>query len=147
MKTTDRGFGHQHQRIRRRWTPLVASGGVACARCHEPIVPDEPWDLGHVDGDRSRYAGPEHRRCNRATLHHTRGAARKLVSLEEKVPFGIVRCGRCGWRIRKGSAWTVGGNGPEHELCEHEPCAGGPPGGLVGPRLWSQDWGAPFDDD
>jgi len=25
----------------------------------------EPWDLGHVPGDKSRYAGPEHRRCNR----------------------------------------------------------------------------------
>ena len=37
----------------------------------------------------------------------------------------------------------MGGNGPEHELCEHEPCAGGQPG----PRIWSQNWGAPFDDD
>ena len=63
--------------------------------------------------------------------------------LEAKVPYGIVRCGRCGWLIRKGSAWTVGGNGPEHELCEHEPCAGGP----QGPRIWSQNWGATFDDD
>ena len=73
----------------------------------------------------------------------TTARRRKLVYLEAKVPFGIVRCGRCGWLIRKGSGWRVGGNGPEHELCEHEPCAGGPPG----PRIWSQNWGATFDDD
>ena len=70
-----------------------------------------------------------------------------LGYLEPKVPYGIVRCGLCGWLIRKGSAWRVGANGPEHELCEHEPCAGGPPGPSIGPRLWSQNWGAPFDDD
>jgi hypothetical protein len=28
--------------------------------CGERIAAGEPWDLGHVDGDRSRYAGPEH---------------------------------------------------------------------------------------
>jgi hypothetical protein len=71
----------------------------------------------------------------------------RLEYLEPKVPYGIVRCGVCGWLIRKGSAWTVGGNGPQHEVCEFDPCSGGPPGDLVGPRLWSQNWGAPFDDD
>ena len=68
--------------------------------------------------------------------------------LEAKVPFGIVRRGVCGWRIRRGSAWTVGGNGPQHEVCEFEPSPGGAPVGSDGPRLWSHDSGrTPFGDD
>jgi hypothetical protein len=53
--------------MRRRLEPLVAAGMVRCARCGELIVPGEPWDLGHDDGDRRFYTGPEHRACNRAT--------------------------------------------------------------------------------
>lgn len=60
-------YGPAHQRRRALLDPFVRAGQYRCARCHEPILPGEPWDLGHVDGDYSRYAGPEHSRCNRAT--------------------------------------------------------------------------------
>src|SRR5437763_36219 len=62
-----RGYGRPHRLIRAELAHVVAAGGVRCARCGELIDPAEPWDLGHVDGDRGRYAGAEHRRCNRAT--------------------------------------------------------------------------------
>jgi hypothetical protein len=65
--TTARGYGYVHQQLRKAWARRRAAGVVSCARCGELIVPGEPWDLGHVDGDKRRYAGPEHRRCNRAT--------------------------------------------------------------------------------
>ena len=67
--------------------------------------------------------------------------------LEMRVVYGIVRCGICGWLIRKDSAWRTGDNGLQHQTCEYEVCPGGPPGGSVGPRLWSHDSGAPFDND
>lgn len=65
-KTTLGGWGWQHQRKRAWWAPRVAAGGVDCARCGEPIIPGEPWDLGHADHDRNQYNGPEHRGCNRS---------------------------------------------------------------------------------
>src|SRR5215213_5683238 len=62
--TSKRGYGWKHQKLRNRWAREVARGEVDCARCGEPIWPEEYWDLGHVDGDKSHYAGPEHRACN-----------------------------------------------------------------------------------
>jgi hypothetical protein len=74
MSTTARGYGHRHQQLRKRWALRVAAGLVDCARCGLMIDPSEPWDLGHMDGDKSRYAGPEHRRCNRATASRWRAS-------------------------------------------------------------------------
>jgi hypothetical protein len=65
-----RGYRPAHRALRKRLAPLVASGCVRCARCGQLIRPDEPWDLGHSDWDRTRYSGPEHRRCNRAVVTH-----------------------------------------------------------------------------
>jgi len=67
MTTTTKGYGHAHQSLRRDVERSVLTGRARCVRCGEWIRPGEPWDLGHVDGDKSRYAGPEHRSCNRAT--------------------------------------------------------------------------------
>lgn len=79
-----RGYTRDHQGLRRKVKRHVDAGGVRCARgasCFYAedvggvmvggiIQPGQEWDLGHDDTDRSRYLGPEHRRCNRATKTH-----------------------------------------------------------------------------
>jgi hypothetical protein len=62
---TAKGYGEAHKAMRKRYAAIVASGLAVCARCGRPIMPGTPWDLGHVDGGKSRYRGPEHRSCNR----------------------------------------------------------------------------------
>ena len=62
--TAARGYGLAHQQERRRWEPKVDAGLVDCARCHQPIEPGRPWDLGHND-ERTAWTGPEHVTCNR----------------------------------------------------------------------------------
>jgi hypothetical protein len=71
-KTTLRGYGWKHQKMRQIVQREVAAGVAVCARCGLRIDPGEPWDLGHDDFDRSLYKGPEHRRCNRATKRKRR---------------------------------------------------------------------------
>jgi hypothetical protein len=57
-RTSARGYGAEHERLRRSWARTVAIGIVACARCGQLISPGEPWDLGHDDYDRTVYTGP-----------------------------------------------------------------------------------------
>jgi hypothetical protein len=56
-----RGYGSAHRALRARLAVEVEAGRALCARCGEPILPTQAFDLGHVDGDRSRWSGPEHR--------------------------------------------------------------------------------------
>lgn len=72
---TQRGYGAQHKRLRKQLKPIVEAGQAFCWRCiangktpqQARINPNEPWDLGHDDDDRTRYRGPEHQACNRNT--------------------------------------------------------------------------------
>lgn len=62
-----RGYDQAHKARRAADAPAVAAGAVHCWRCGNLIRPGTAWDEGHDDFDRSRYRGPEHASCNRAT--------------------------------------------------------------------------------
>lgn len=70
--TTARGYGTQHQALRRELAPKVAAGDAHCTEpiCHDPdgtgrwIAPGRPWDLAH-NRDTGGYRGPAHQHCNR----------------------------------------------------------------------------------
>lgn len=69
--TTNKGYGSEHQRLRRRWAPLVATGMVRCALGGELLKPGTKWHLSHSDHpDAHRlglYAGPACARHNNGT--------------------------------------------------------------------------------
>jgi hypothetical protein len=62
--TTLRGYGSEHQKLRKLLEPVVLSGQARCTRCRRLIAPGTKWDLDHTE-DRGGYLGPAHRRCNR----------------------------------------------------------------------------------
>jgi len=57
-----------HQALRAQWALRVATGRESCWRCGKGLAPDQPWDLGHDDQDKTIYRGPECRPCNRSTM-------------------------------------------------------------------------------
>lgn len=60
----DRGYGKQFQSDRKAWVRIIAQGGVTCWRCYKPLLPGQPFHLGHDDEDRSIIRGPECPPCN-----------------------------------------------------------------------------------
>jgi hypothetical protein len=85
-KTSARGYGWNHQKLRESWSRVVAAGGAVCARCGLPIVPGTPWDLGHVDGSgKTMYQGPEHRGCNRGARPAKRQPEAPFMSGPEQI--------------------------------------------------------------
>lgn len=61
--TTQRGYGSQHQALRRALLPRAY--GTPCSRCGLPMLPGQELDLDHDDNDRSLYRGFSHSECNR----------------------------------------------------------------------------------
>ena len=76
-RNKDRGYGAEHQALRKQWVAKVANGGVLCARCGHTIWPGQPWDLDHTD-DRTGYLGASHARCNRAAPRRRKRITRAL---------------------------------------------------------------------
>ena len=60
LSTSQRGYGHRHQQLRRKVGRLVDEGRAYCTRCGGWIAPGSPWDLDHDDRDRSKYRGCSH---------------------------------------------------------------------------------------
>lgn len=72
LTTTQRGYGHKHQKARRAYVEAFRSGDP-CARCGDPMVGDASlFDLDHTD-DRTGYLGLSHRECNRSVQRKKMG--------------------------------------------------------------------------
>ncbi|WP_202237016.1 endonuclease domain-containing protein [Actinacidiphila reveromycinica] len=61
--TSDRGYGTDHQRIRRAL--LAEAYGRPCHHCGAPMLKGQALDLDHT-ADRSAYRGFAHASCNRS---------------------------------------------------------------------------------
>lgn len=64
-------YDDQHRTERADWAILIDQGHQpTCRRCHQPILPGQPFDLGHHQdlafGGDQRRRSPEHEACNRS---------------------------------------------------------------------------------
>jgi len=62
LTTSQRGYGTEHQPLRKRVAGVVAKGNY-CVRCGRPILPGQVWHLDHRD-DRKGYLCAAHARCS-----------------------------------------------------------------------------------
>lgn len=61
--TSDRGYGAEHQAIRKAM--LAEAYGQQCHHCGHLMLPGQKLDLDHT-GDRTGYRGFAHAHCNRS---------------------------------------------------------------------------------
>ena len=79
LTTTERGYGHTHAKLRKRYASRMAQGeAFPCTRCHRVVMHGMAWDLDH-DDTRQGYLGPAHRSCNRRA-GQAKGRRRMRVS-------------------------------------------------------------------
>lgn len=68
--TNQRGYGAEHQRLRKQWAKLLDDiGQLPCTRasdrqCSGFVTRGQEWELDHTD-DRTGYLGIAHKACNR----------------------------------------------------------------------------------
>ena len=78
---SQRGYGREHQQLRKRWAARMQTELILCAKCGLEIWPGQRWDLGHTT-DRTAYTGPEHAFCNRSA-----GARKRERLRRERLGF------------------------------------------------------------
>jgi len=61
--TTALGYGYAHKVLSRRLRAAMPDG-TPCARCGRPMYRWQKIHLDHVPGDKSRYLGLSHAKCN-----------------------------------------------------------------------------------
>lgn len=76
-------YRYAHQQERKRWAAIVDAGQAWCWRCGTWLPPGCLWDLGHDDIDKTKYRGPECRKCNR-------GAPRRNAAASRAVPRWVL---------------------------------------------------------
>jgi hypothetical protein len=110
-------YGTRHQRLRKQYARVVATGTAVCARCGEVIEPDTAWDLGHSDFDSTVYAGPEHAWCNRSA-----GGKRNrlpLASQGRRQPVGeLTESERGNFQDEEGRWWHRLHDGSWHAISQ-----------------------------
>ena len=72
----ERGYGSEHDRLRAEYQRRMDAGeSFTCWRCETrgvvTVIDQSNWTLGHCDGDRSIYHGPECPPCDYATAGRT----------------------------------------------------------------------------
>jgi hypothetical protein len=119
-------YGKPHRRLRAEWRSKVERGEVHCARCGRWIAPHEEWDLGHADNDPTRYAGPEHAACNRATKAHAKARRSTRATRSSGITYSEPFAAEPAWDDETVTCqWHPSGCVKEH--------------GSVHPQ-WSRDW-------